>query len=80
MRESAEALRLTPKDLNEIGVCDRIIPEPHGGAHRDRAAAIKAVGEALNQILNELKDQSGGKLRKDRRSKYLALGSKVLAA
>ena len=80
MRESAEALRLTSKDLNELGVCDRIIAEPRGGAHRDRATAIKSVGEALVQMLNELRDLSGDKLRGDRRAKYLQLGSKGLAA
>jgi acetyl-CoA carboxylase carboxyl transferase subunit alpha len=80
MRESAEALRLTSKDLKELGVCDRIIPEPRGGAHRDRAGAIKAVGEALVIMLNELRDLSGDKLRVDRRNKYLKLGSKGLAA
>jgi acetyl-CoA carboxylase carboxyl transferase subunit alpha len=80
MRESAEALRLTSKDLKELGVCDRIINEPRGGAHRDRATAIKSVGEALVAMLNELRDLSGKKLRSDRRSKYLDLGSKGLAA
>ena len=80
MRESAEALRLTSKDLNELGVCDRIIAEPRGGAHRDRATAIKSVGEALVQMLNELRDLSGDKLRGDRRAKYLQLGSKGLGA
>ncbi|WP_341368145.1 acetyl-CoA carboxylase carboxyltransferase subunit alpha [Yoonia sp. BS5-3] len=80
MREAAEALRLTPKDLNEIGVCDRIIDEPMGGAHRDRDAAIAAVGAALVSMLNELRELSGEKLRSDRRSKYLALGAKGLAA
>jgi acetyl-CoA carboxylase carboxyl transferase subunit alpha len=80
MRESAEALRLTSKDLKELGVCDRIIDEPRGGAHRDRDAAIKSVGETLVQMLNELRDLSGDKLRQDRRTKYLDLGSKGLAA
>ena len=80
MRESAEALRLTSKDLKELGVCDRIVDEPRGGAHRDRATAIKSVGEALVQMLNELRDLSGDKLRQDRRNKYLELGSKGLAA
>ena len=80
MREAAEALRLTPKDLNEIGVCDQIIDEPLGGAHRDRDAAIAAVGKMLASMLNELRDLSGDKLRNDRRGKYLALGSKGLAA
>ena len=80
MRESAEALRLTSKDLLELGVCDKIIKEPRGGAHRDRDAAIKSVGEALVSMLNELRDLSGDKLRQDRRRKYLDLGSKGLAA
>jgi len=80
MREAAEALRLTAQELAELGVCDRIIPEPLGGAHRDRQTTIKAVGEALSQMLNELRDLSPEKLRGDRRSKYLALGSKGLAA
>ncbi|MEO1637991.1 MAG: acetyl-CoA carboxylase carboxyltransferase subunit alpha [Pseudomonadota bacterium] len=80
MREAAEALRLTAQNLMELGVCDRVIPEPMGGAHRDRKAAIEAVGEVLKQLLNELRDLSPEKLRNDRRSKYLALGSKGLAA
>jgi len=80
MREAAEALRLTSKDLHELGVCDRIIPEPEGGAHRDRDTTVKAVGEALVSMLNELRELSGEKLRTDRREKYLALGSKGLAA
>lgn len=80
MRESAEALRLTSKDLLELGVCDRIVDEPRGGAHRNRAAAIKSVGDALATMLNELRDLSGDKLRNDRRRKYLDLGSKGLAA
>ena len=80
MREAAEALRLTAKDLNELGVCDRIIPEPMGGAHRNRDAAVKAVGEALKTMLNELRELSPEKLRSDRRRKYLDIGSKGLAA
>ncbi|XOY57644.1 MAG: acetyl-CoA carboxylase carboxyltransferase subunit alpha [Rhodobacterales bacterium] len=80
MREAAEALRLTAKDLQELGICDKIIAEPKGGAHRDPAMAVKAVGEALKSMLAELTSKSGDKLRKDRRDKYLALGSKGLAA
>jgi acetyl-CoA carboxylase carboxyl transferase subunit alpha len=80
MREAAEALRLTAKDLKELGICDRIIAEPKGGAHRDPASAITAVGQALDAMLAELTGKSGDKLRKDRRDKYLNLGSKGLAA
>ena len=80
MREAAEALRLTAKDLFEIGVCDRIISEPMGGAHRDVDATIKAVGQALSAMLAELVSKSPDEVRDDRRKKYLALGSKGLAA
>jgi acetyl-CoA carboxylase carboxyl transferase subunit alpha len=80
MREAAEALRLTSKDLNELGVCDTIISEPKGGAHRDAQKAITAVGAKLKTLLAELDGKSPEKLRADRRGKYLKLGSKGLAA
>jgi acetyl-CoA carboxylase carboxyl transferase subunit alpha len=80
MREAAEALRLTAQDLKQLGVCDRIIPEPVGGAQRDGAAAIAAVGKALGEIIDDLSKMDSDALIKDRRSKYLDLGSKGLAA
>ena len=80
MREAAEALRLTSKDLAELGVCDTVIPEPKGGAHRNAPAAIKAVGEAISKLLKELEAKSPEDIRADRRRKYLNLGSKGLAA
>ncbi|MEW2912884.1 acetyl-CoA carboxylase carboxyltransferase subunit alpha [Leisingera sp. JC11] len=80
MREAAEALRLTAQDLNKLGVNDRIIPEPLGGAHRDPKAAIKSVSGAIQEMLDELKDMDGAELVKDRRQKFLAIGSKGLAA
>ena len=79
-REAAEALRLTAQNLKELGVCDRIIPEPMGGAHRDPETAITAVGKALGVMLTELDKLGAGKIRSDRRQKYLALGKKGLAA
>jgi acetyl-CoA carboxylase carboxyl transferase subunit alpha len=80
MREAAEALRLTAQDLKELGVCDRIIREPAGGAHRAPEAAIFAVGDAIAAMLKELEGKSGTALRDARRKKYLAIGSKGLAA
>ncbi|MBY6058380.1 acetyl-CoA carboxylase carboxyltransferase subunit alpha [Leisingera daeponensis] len=80
MREAAEALRLTAQDLNKLGVNDRIIPEPLGGAHRDPKAAIKSVSGAIQEMLDELKDMDAAALVKDRRQKFLAIGSKGLAA
>jgi len=80
MREAAEALRLTAQDLRKLGVADRVIPEPVGGAHRDSHKAIKAVGEAITAMLAELTDLNGKKLVEDRRRKYLEMGKKGLAA
>ncbi len=80
MREAAEALRLTAQDLKKLGVADRVIPEPVGGAHRDKHASMKAVGEAITAMLAELTDLKGKKLVEDRRRKYIEMGRKGLAA
>ena len=80
MREAAEALRLTAQDLRELGVCDQIIGEPLGGAHRDRPQAIEDVGAAISKLLGELTPQSPDDLVSNRRKKYLAIGSTGLAA
>jgi acetyl-CoA carboxylase carboxyl transferase subunit alpha len=80
MKEAAEALRLTAQDLKTLGVIDRIIPEPMGGAQRDRAATVAAVGKALTEMLKELDDRPPAQLVKDRRQKFLGMGSKGLAA
>ena len=80
MREAAEALRLTAQDLHQLGVCDEIISEPVGGAQRHKADAIKSVGATINQMLDDLSKLDGPALIKERRKKYLDLGSKGLAA
>jgi acetyl-CoA carboxylase carboxyl transferase subunit alpha len=49
MREAAEALRLTAQDLTDLGICDQIIAEPKGGAHRDAKSTIQAVGTDFGQ-------------------------------
>ncbi len=80
MREAAEALRLTAQDLHKLGVIDRIIAEPMGGAHRDRTTTIETVGDALRTMLADLGSQKGAKLLADRRKKFLDMGAKGLAA
>ncbi|EBA10383.1 acetyl-CoA carboxylase carboxyltransferase subunit alpha [Sagittula stellata] len=80
MREAAEALRLTAQDLYQLGVCDRIIREPKGGAHRDRAAVLSSVGEAIATMLKELGGTKRGELVQARRAKFLNMGAKGLAA
>ncbi len=71
---AAEALKLTSEDLLELGVIDGIIPEPLGGAHRDRTMAIKAVGDALEKALKDLSGIDGGVLKSRRKEKYLEIG------
>jgi acetyl-CoA carboxylase carboxyl transferase subunit alpha len=78
MREAAEALRLTAQDLRRLGVVDRVVPEPVGGAHRDRDAAIRAMGAAMLEVLTELEGVTDVKAA--RRQKYLRMGAKGLAA
>jgi acetyl-CoA carboxylase carboxyl transferase subunit alpha len=80
MREAAAALRLTAQDLLQLGVIDRVIPEPVGGAQRHRAEVIAAVGEALSEMLGELEGTTKARLRRARRNKYLSIGSTSLVA
>ncbi|MGR3796044.1 acetyl-CoA carboxylase carboxyltransferase subunit alpha [Vannielia sp. SX4] len=80
MREAAEALRLTAQDLKQLGICDHIIKEPLGGAQRHRAEVIKRVGGAVQSLLKDLEGKNRKQLRKDRREKFLKMGSKGLAA
>ena len=80
MREAAEALRLTAQDLVKLGVADRIIGEPMGGAHRDKIKTISSVGIAIEGLLKELELQSREQLIQGRRKKFLEMGNQGLAA
>jgi acetyl-CoA carboxylase carboxyl transferase subunit alpha len=80
MREAAEALRLTAQDLLKLSVIDRIVEEPLGGAHRDRDATIARVGSALTAMIAEFDGKSSDDIRAARRTKFLGMGSKGLAA
>ena len=80
MREAAEALRLTAQDLKTLGVIDRIIPEPVGGAQRGRGDTIAAVGKALEAELQVLMKRKPQTLKDQRRKKFLEMGTKGLAA
>jgi len=80
MREAAEALRLTAQDLQKLGVIDRIIKEPMGGAQRGRKDTVDAVGKAIEAMLAEMAGKKRAEIIKDRRQKFLAMGTKGLAA
>jgi acetyl-CoA carboxylase carboxyl transferase subunit alpha len=72
--EAAVALKITAKDLQQLGVIDEIIPEPVGGAHRDREQMIAATGGAISTSLAALKGLSPQEARQQRRDKFLAIG------
>ncbi len=79
MREAAESLRLTAQDLAKLSVADLVIPEPIGGAHRGRKAAIDSVGSAIETLLTELEGRDGETLVRDRRQRFLDLGKSPVA-
>jgi acetyl-CoA carboxylase carboxyl transferase subunit alpha len=74
-QEAAEALRLTAQDLLRLGIIDRIVLEPLGGAHRMPREAIVQLGEALDEALRPLLGRNGDGLRGERRHKFLAIGA-----
>jgi acetyl-CoA carboxylase carboxyl transferase subunit alpha len=80
MREAAEAMRLTAQDLLKLGVIDKIISEPKGGAQRDAETAIAAVGRAIEEQIVALSDKTPAELIAGRRRKFLNMGRKGLAA
>jgi acetyl-CoA carboxylase carboxyl transferase subunit alpha len=72
--DAAEAMRVTAGDLKQLGVVDRIVPEPVGGAHRSPDEAVNLLGEAIGQELQALAGKTGAELRTERRNKFLTIG------
>lgn len=74
VKEAADALKLTAKHLLDLGVIDRIIPEPPGGAHRDMAAMADTLGRVLYEEINYLSHVNSATLRERRLKKYMNMG------
>ena len=72
--DAAEAMKITAADLQSLGVADRIIAEPLGGAQRDPDAAIGALKGALIEELDGCSKLGPKELKAQRRAKYLAIG------
>src|SRR5436190_2409276 len=72
--DAAEAMKITAADLQGLGVVDRIVTEPLGGAHRDPDAAIGALKGAILEELDGCGELGADELRKQRRAKFLAIG------
>ena len=73
-RDAAMAMKITAPDLVALKIVDRIIPEPVGGAHADREAAIATVGDVLAEELAALSGLSPDQLRKARADRFYAIG------
>ncbi len=67
---AAQALRITARDLSELGCVDALVPEPEGGAHLDHEAAAALLDSALGRHLAELKKIPSGQLVASRYNKF----------
>ncbi|MBI65921.1 MAG: acetyl-CoA carboxylase carboxyl transferase subunit alpha [Candidatus Marinimicrobia bacterium] len=72
--EAAEALKVTPDDMVDMGICDKIIPEPNGGAHRDINSSSKNLELAILEAINNLKSVEADSFIDMRIEKYDKLG------
>lgn len=73
-KEAAAAMQITAQHLHALGVCDTVIPEPIGGAHREPRQVIDDTGNAIEAALDELWNLDGARLRDERHAKFLAIG------
>jgi acetyl-CoA carboxylase carboxyl transferase subunit alpha len=72
--DAAKAMKLSSKDLLELKVIDEIIPEPVGGAHRDRDLILNNVRKSIENNLNEFTNMSEDEVLNHRKNKFLAIG------
>ncbi len=72
--QAAEALKLTAQDLHELKVVDGIIPEPAGGAHRNKEGAADLVAEAIEQFLKESETIDSETRIRERLDKFYRMG------
>ena len=74
--EAAEAMKLSSKDLLELGIIDEVISEPLGGAHRDKDLSIKNVRDSIKKNLDELNSMNRDEIFSHRKNKFLSIGRK----
>jgi acetyl-CoA carboxylase carboxyl transferase subunit alpha len=72
--QAAGALRITPRDLLNLGIVDQVIPEPEGGAHLDPASTAQTVGDTLERVLSELESVPVPDLLERRYQKFRRMG------
>jgi acetyl-CoA carboxylase carboxyl transferase subunit alpha len=74
MLDAAKAMKLSAKDLLELKVIDEIIPEPLGGAHRDKDQMLDNLRDSISKNLNYFKDLSSEEIINERKNKFLKIG------
>ncbi len=74
MLDAAKAMRLSAKDLLELNVIDEVIPEPLGGAHRDRDLILENIKNAISQNLDFFKNMTSDEILNHRKNKFLKIG------
>ena len=74
MLDAAKAMKLSAKDLLKLKVIDEIIPEPLGGAHRDRDTMLENLKTSITQNLDYFKDLSPEEIANERKNKFLKIG------
>ena len=72
--DAAKAMKLSSKNLLELKVIDEIIPEPIGGAHRDRDLILYNVRKSIENNLNEFSNMSEDEIYNHRKNKFLTIG------
>ena len=72
--EAAKAMKLTSKDLLKLKIIDEIIPEPTGGAHRDKNLILNNVKMSIDKNLNELCNLSKAEILSRKKEKFLEIG------
>ena len=74
MLDAAKAMKLSAKDLLELEIIDEIIPEPIGGAHRDKNLILQNIRTSISKNLEYFKDMTAEEIFNDRKNKYLKIG------
>jgi acetyl-CoA carboxylase carboxyl transferase subunit alpha len=72
--DAEKAMKLSSKDLLELKVIDEIIPEPVGGAHRDRDLILDNLKKSIESNLNQFLNMSGDEVLNHRKNKFLTIG------
>jgi acetyl-CoA carboxylase carboxyl transferase subunit alpha len=75
--DACQAMKMTARDILQLGVADEVIPEPLGGAHHDYEQTARNLKDAILKHIRELNRMSGDQIRQDRQNKFRKIGSVV---